>query len=66
MPQYATYLRRMDSILLDEPTRIMLRDQIKNAVEILAGVHESLIAEHIPRRYANLIIAEIKKEAINE
>lgn len=62
MPQYATYLRRMDGILLDRPTNEMLRDQINNAREVLEGVYDSLIGEHVPRRYANLIIEEIKKE----
>ena len=65
MPAYAPYLRRMDGILLDDPTRIMVRDQIKNAVEVMEGVHESLIGEHVPRRYVCLIMAEILAEALD-
>ena len=63
-PQYETYLRRMDGILLDKDTNVMLRDQINNAREILEGVYDSLIDEHVPRQYATLIIAEIQKEAV--
>lgn len=65
MPNYATYLRRMDGILLQQETADMLRDQINNAVEILDGVKESLLAEHVPRQYVNLIIEEIKQEVQN-
>lgn len=65
MPQYATYLRRMDGILLPQEDVVMLRDQINNAVEILEGVRDSLIEEHVPRQYVNLILEEIKREAIN-
>lgn len=62
MPNYAPYLRRTDGILLSEPERVMMRDQIKNAVEIMEGVHQSLIGECVPARYANCIMHEIVKE----
>ena len=62
MPNYAPYLRRMDGIILAEAERVMLRDQIKNAVEILDGVHQSLLGECVPRQYANCILQEIVKE----
>ena len=65
MPNYAPYLRRMDGILLAEAERAMLRDQIKNAVEILAGVHQSLMGECVPRQYATCIVHEIVKEALD-
>lgn len=65
MPKYAPYLRRTDGILLSEPERVMMRDQIKNAVEILEGVHQSLIGECVPRQYATCIVHEIVKEALD-
>lgn len=65
MPNYAPYLRRMDGILLAEEERVMLRDQIKNAVEILEGVHQSLLGECVPRQYATCIIHEITKEVLD-
>ena len=55
----------MDGILLAEAERAMLRDQIKNAVEILAGVHQSLMGECVPRQYATCIVHEIVKEALD-
>lgn len=65
MPNYAPYLRRMDGILIAEAERVMLRDQIKNAVDILEGVHQSLLGECVPRQYATCIIHEITKEVLD-
>ena len=65
MPNYAPYLRRMDGILLAESERLVMRDQIKNAVDILEGVHQSLIGECVPRQYATCIVYEIVKEALD-
>jgi hypothetical protein len=65
MSKYAPYLRRMDGILLAEEERVVMRDQIKNAVDILEGVHQSLIGECVPRKYADCIVHEIVKEVLS-
>ncbi len=65
MPRYAAYLRRTDGILVSEAERLMLRDQINNAVEVLEGLRESLIGECIPVQYADRILDAVLREAKN-